>query len=391
MSDKLIIISEDSRLSKKLTTEIIRHLSHIDFRVLLAGNMRNLNGNVALNESREQLPDVRNSINAVLKKEGDIAVLSANALPCPIPEGLTVFILAELEHTKQFEVEKIAINPLDDKVVVIGRTGDRILYHDLSYLDIRKNYGKLVVVGFGPGDPEYLTIKGERALQDADIIFYDDLLDSSYLDNFSCRKVRVGKRKDNHTKSQEEINQLLYNAVTEGKNTVRLKGGDPSIFGRLGEEIRYLRERFVRVEVIPGVTTASAVSAATGIPLTMRAISSSVAFISGHNTENVKIPEADTLVIYMGAHNLDKLCAILISSGKDPETPVVVVSNVSLPGQVVKNGTLSCFCTRQEILTPALIIVSEVINRDEIYQFIHQWQGIHLPHRVISDKANLLT
>ncbi len=233
-----------------------------------------------------------------------------------------------------------------------------------------ENTGKVTIIGFGPGDPEYLTIKGKRALENADIIFYDDLIDKNYISRFPGEKIFVGKRKGNHSKEQEEINTLLFQAALTGKNAARLKGGDPSIFGRLGEEVQYLQERSVEVDIIPGVTAASAASAKIGIPLTRRGVSKTVAFCSGHRVNDIKIPDAEVLVFFMAASNLGRISHRLITRGWQADTPVAVVSNISMPGQTVRIEKLGDITTGYKADSPSIIIVGKVVDRDMVYRYL---------------------
>ena len=192
--------------------------------------------------------------------------------------------------------------------------------------------GKVTLVGFGPGNPDLLTLGGDRALAQSDIIFHDDLLDIDYLKKYRAEKVYVGKRKGNHRIEQDEINTLLLNAAKAGKKVVRLKGGDPMIFAHGGEEVEYLERNLIPVEVIPGVSAGVAVSSLLKVPLTHRGISSSVAFISGHS-KNISLPDADTMVVYMGGSNIRTIARKAIAQGRDHGIPVMLVHNLSLPGQ----------------------------------------------------------
>ncbi|MCD7977835.1 MAG: uroporphyrinogen-III C-methyltransferase [Tannerellaceae bacterium] len=224
------------------------------------------------------------------------------------------------------------------------------------------NYGKVTLVGFGPGDPELLTVAGQKALQHADIIFYDHLVNIAYLKSLQIELVYVGKRAGDHSKEQEEINQLLLQAAIAGKNVVRVKGGDPMIFAHGGEEVHFLESHQVKVEVIPGVTTACALSATSKISLTRRGIASSVAFVSGHSSK-LQTPDADTLVYYMGANNLPRIAQELLSAGRRSETPVLLMYNVSLPDQQEFITTLSRLKTEEvKYPTPLIMLVGEVIH-----------------------------
>lgn len=196
------------------------------------------------------------------------------------------------------------------------------------------------LVGFGPGNPDLLTIKAARAIDQADIIFYDDLIDSSFLVDKKAEKVYVGKRAGYHHKEQGDINRLLLDAARKGKNVVRLKGGDPMVFAHGSEEIEYLESNLVEVEVIPGITTASALAASQKISLTHRDFSSSVALVSGHTPQPVT-PDAETLVYYMGARQLQAIATRLIDmEGWAFNTPVLLTYNVSRSDEQTFETTL---------------------------------------------------
>ncbi len=200
--------------------------------------------------------------------------------------------------------------------------------------------GKVQLVGFGPGDPDLLTIKAARAIDQADIIFYDDLIDSSFLEGKKAEKIYVGKRAGYHHKEQGDINRLLLDAAREGKNVVRLKGGDPMIFAHGSEEIEYLESNLVKVEVIPGITTASALAASQKVSLTHRDFSSSVALVSGHTPHPVT-PDAETLIYYMGAKQLQAIATQLIDKeGWAFNTPVLLTYDVSRSDEQTFETTL---------------------------------------------------
>ena len=230
-----------------------------------------------------------------------------------------------------------------------------------------RNIGKVWLVGFGPGDPELLTMKGLKILKKADIIFYDDLLNKEYLLKFKAEKIYVGKRKGRHSHEQDSINQMLYEAACDGKKVVRLKGGDPMLFAHGGEEIEFLRSRSIRVEVVPGVTAALAASAFAKVPLTHRGLATCVTFATGHSDKNIVVPNSGTLVYYMGASNLGLIAKKVISKGWKAETPVLLVYNVS--GEDQKEF----FTTLQEIVdelqtykTPLIIIIGEVVGLRQV-------------------------
>jgi len=238
--------------------------------------------------------------------------------------------------------------------------------------------GKVTLVGFGPGNPDLLTLGGDRALAQSDIIFHDDLLDIDYLKKYRAEKVYVGKRKGNHHIEQEEINRLLLHAAKAGKKVVRLKGGDPMIFAHGGEEVEYLERNLIPVEVIPGVSAGVAVSSLLKVPLTHRGISSSVAFISGHS-KNVALPDADTLVIYMGGSNIRAIARKAIAQGRDHDIPVMLVHNLSLPGQQEFFFTLGELALNdQNFPTPVIIVIGEVVSFRKRSKSDLTWNNRHV-------------
>jgi len=233
--------------------------------------------------------------------------------------------------------------------------------------------GEVYIVGAGPGDPELLTFKALRLMQQADIVFYDALVSPQVLD--LCRrdadKVYVGKKRSNHAVAQLGINELLVTEAKKGRRVVRLKGGDPFIFGRGGEEIESLRAHGVPYQVVPGITAANAAASYAGIPLTHRDHSQSVRFVTGflkagapnEKFENL-LDTDETVVFYMGLHSLERLTEGLIEAGRSSETPIAIVSNASMPNQQVLTGTLASIVERQEqaqLPTPALLIMGDVV------------------------------
>ena len=234
--------------------------------------------------------------------------------------------------------------------------------------------GEVYIVGAGPGDPELLTFKALRLMQQADVVFYDALVSPQVLD--LCRrdadKVFVGKKRSNHTVAQLGINELLVNHAKQGRRVVRLKGGDPFIFGRGGEEIESLRANNVPYQVVPGITAANAAASYAGIPLTHRDHSQSVRFVTGFlkagaPNSNFKsfLNTDETVVFYMGLHSLARLTEGLVDAGRSSETPIAIVSNASMPNQQVLTGTLATIVAKQEqaqLPTPALLIMGDVVS-----------------------------
>ncbi|MCD7973606.1 MAG: uroporphyrinogen-III C-methyltransferase [Candidatus Azobacteroides sp.] len=260
------------------------------------------------------------------------------------------------------EILPFRTHPLQGNLAVVGKKGYKELKAIFSPLDIRNTYGKVILAGFGPGNPDLLTIGADNALKQADIIYHDDLIDKNFLTKYNAEKIYVGKRKDKHSHHQDDINELIYQAALAGKQVVRLKGGDPMVFAHGREEIDFLKSRFVEVEVIPGISSGIALASYTHIPLTHRGVASSVSFITGHSGENIQIPDTDTLVYYMGGANISSIAKKLITAGRKVDTPVALVYNVSMPDQKTFFSTLdelrfSVF----KYPTPVLIIIGEVV------------------------------
>ncbi len=234
--------------------------------------------------------------------------------------------------------------------------------------------GRVSLVGAGPGDPELLTLKALQAIQRADVILYDRLIDHGILDlaRRGARRIDVGKRCANHVMSQAAINALLIEHARAGEHVVRLKGGDPFIFGRGGEEIIALREAGLDVEVIPGVTAACAAAARLGIPLTHRDLSHGVHFLTGHGKEGGLAPQdwdalaasPGTLAVYMGANTLPQFSARLIAAGMAATMPALAIESATLPGERAVAGTLASLPAQLHDLGlngPTLILIGAVI------------------------------
>jgi uroporphyrinogen III methyltransferase/synthase len=232
-----------------------------------------------------------------------------------------------------------------------------------------KRRGKVYLVGAGPGDPELITVKGLKLIQQADAIVYDFLIDQRLL-SFARKDAELicaGKSSSHHTMKQEEINRLLAEKAKEYSVVVRLKNGDPYVFGRGAEEAASLAEQNIPFEVVSGVSSAIAVPASAGVPLTHRDYASSVAIITGHrrDDEELKIANADTLVFLMPVANLERIAERLLEEGKSPETPCALIEKGTLPGQKVVQGNLSNIFKNskaQDIKAPAVFVVGEVVN-----------------------------
>lgn len=239
--------------------------------------------------------------------------------------------------------------------------------------------GKVYLVGAGPGDPGLISRRGLECLAQADVVIYDRLLDERLLDlvPLSAEKIYAGKKSGEHTSEQEEINQLLLEKAAKGKIVVRLKGGDPFVFGRGGEEAEALKDNQILFEVVPGVSSAVAVPAYAGIPVTHRGLASSFAVITGHedpgkdrssiNWEKLATG-VDTLVFLMGMENLPEIVARLLAHGRPADTPVAVIKDGTRPEQKTVVGSLTDIVARvkkHRLSSPAVIVVGEVVKLRE--------------------------
>lgn len=248
---------------------------------------------------------------------------------------------------------------------VESRVGETQLTHDK---------GVVYLVGAGSGDPELLTLKALRVMQRADVVLYDSLVSEDILDMcaVTAEKIFVGKRRANHALPQEGINELLVKHALANKTVVRLKGGDPFIFGRGGEEIQEVVRHGIYFESIPGITAASAAASRAGIPLTHRDHAQSVQFVTackklGAPNDDYRelLDSTQTVVFYMGLHRLAEMTRGLMAAGRDKETPFAIISHASLPTQQVLIGTLEDIAEQQasaNLPTPALLIMGEVVN-----------------------------
>nr|WP_257225828.1 MULTISPECIES: siroheme synthase CysG [unclassified Acinetobacter] len=276
--------------------------------------------------------------------------------------------------------EDLYASPLKEQVFNDNLTeANRLI--EQALLEWKQPKGEVYLVGAGPGDPELLTLKALRLMQQADVVIYDRLVSQPIMD--LCRrdaeKIYVGKARSNHAVPQEGINALLVKYASEGKRVCRLKGGDPFIFGRGGEEIQELFAAGVAFQVVPGITAASGCSAYAGIPLTHRDYAQSVRFLTGHLKEgspelpwNELVYQNQTLVLYMGLVGLEKICEKLIAHGQRSEMPVALVSKGTTPEQKVVVGTLADIASKvseYQIQAPTLTIIGDVVSLREQLQW----------------------
>ncbi len=364
--NRLKIVTRSGNLAIKQVEELMMLLPDVTYEILKIQSDGDKHKEISLFTNTPTDFFTRELDEAIVSGEGDIAIHSAKDLPYPLPAGLDVIALTDSSDQTDClglselitEILPFKTHALQGQLAVVAKKENGLLKELFSSIDYRKKYGKVYIAGFGPGDPELLTIKAQKALQQADIIFYDSLLDDTYLENFKGKKIKAGKRKDLHMKEQDEINELLYRAAISGKKVVRIKGGDPMIFGRGGEEFCYLKQRLIDVEIIPGITSALAAAAIAGIPLTQRNISSSVAFCTGHPESSIHIPDTDTIVFYMPASNLHIILNKLIEAGKPTNTPVALIENISLPGQRIITGRLCEILKGTNIFQSPLLLIA---------------------------------
>ncbi|MBT5644175.1 MAG: uroporphyrinogen-III C-methyltransferase, partial [Gammaproteobacteria bacterium] len=238
------------------------------------------------------------------------------------------------------------------ELVLSGQDEEAVKFLNIeidNFDEQKKGEGEVYLVGAGPGDPDLLTFRALRLMQQADVALYDRLVHPSIIDLIrrDAEKIYVGKQRDNHTIRQEEINELLVKYAKEGKRVLRLKGGDPFIFGRGGEEIDSLVDNNISFQVVPGITSASGCSAYSGIPLTHRDHAQSCIFVTGHlkegkldlNWEKLIQPN-QTIVFYMGLVSIDIICSQLIKFGLDPKTPCALVEQGTTRNQKVYTSTV---------------------------------------------------
>lgn len=271
--------------------------------------------------------------------------------------------------------EKVLQGPVAE-MVFSGKEDDaaKLLQHTLDQETDAQPIGEVYLVGAGPGNPDLLTFRALRLMQQADVVVHDNLVSAPIMD--MCRRdaerIYVGKQRANHAVQQEDINMLLVRLAKEGKRVLRLKGGDPFIFGRGGEEIETLVDHGVPFQVVPGITAAAGVASYAGIPLTHRDYAQSVTFVTGHlkddsiNLDWSAIAKPNqTIVIYMGLQGLPVLSKELVKHGLSPQTPAAIIQQGTTQHQRVVVGTLETLpvlAVESHLKPPTLIIVGKVVN-----------------------------
>ncbi|MFC1664222.1 siroheme synthase CysG [Pseudomonadota bacterium] len=279
--------------------------------------------------------------------------------------------------------EKILSGPVAEKVLQGKQPqAEELLQQTLSTSDnSNPAFGEVYLVGAGPGDPDLLTFKALRLLQQADVVVYDRLVSKPILalSRRDADKIYVGKARANHSVDQLDINALLVKLALEGKRVCRLKGGDPFIFGRGGEEIESIVEKNIPFQVVPGITAASGCAAYAGIPLTHRDYSQSVRFITGHLRAGAPelnwhdlVQERQTIVFYMGLVGLENICENLVKHGMDPKMPVALVEQGTTENQRVVVGDLSDIADKvkkNKVRAPTITILGEVVRLHKKYQW----------------------
>jgi uroporphyrin-III C-methyltransferase len=239
-----------------------------------------------------------------------------------------------------------------------------------------KYLGKVYLVGAGPGDPGLLTVKGKTLLEHADVVVYDALVSPEIMAIIppTAEKINAGKRRERHSLPQAETTELLIMKAEHNAIVVRLKGGDPFVFGRGGEEMADLIQAGVEVEVVPGITSGIAAPAYAGIPVTHRRYNSSVTFVTGHEATEKYRPEvnwqaiaqgSETIVIYMGVHNLPQIIPSLLLGGMTAETPIALIRWGTRPDQTELIGTLATIVdqvTETGFQAPAIAVIGKVVN-----------------------------
>ena len=288
------------------------------------------------------------------------------------------------ENQRRLYYETLVESAAAEAVLQGDLTGGERLAEQLLTASAGKEQGDVALVGAGPGVPDLLTFKALRLIQRADVILYDRLVSPDIIElaRRDAERIYVGKERKEHSVPQESINETLARLALDGLKVVRLKGGDPFIFGRGGEELTLLADQGIPFQVVPGITSASGAASYAGIPLTHRDYAQSVRFIPGYLKEGSPVADLsdcvrpdETLVIYMGLKALSSVVARLLDAGRAASTPIALIENATLSNQMVVTGTLSDIEARSEAREwhgPTLIIVGEVIKLHQRLSWFHK-------------------
>jgi uroporphyrinogen III methyltransferase/synthase len=250
-------------------------------------------------------------------------------------------------------------HPLQGFLAVVGREEEQHLKDIFSPMDVRKSWGSVGLVGAGPGDPSLMTIQGRKVLEEADEVFYDALLDPRQLRGLKASLKYVGKRKGEHSYAQERIQDFMIRSAQAGRQVVRLKGGDPFVFGRGGEEVLALREARLNYRVVPGVSSALGAAAYLDLPLTQRNVSSSLAFSMGYPPEEIRVLNVDSQAVFMGRSNIGLFAQQALAKGYGPQTSLVLVENATWPQQRrIELSLEAALNYRHDSSEPVLVILS---------------------------------
>jgi uroporphyrinogen III methyltransferase/synthase len=348
---------------------------------------------VEVREDNQTAKDLMAAIcdgDALVQMRGERSFLKALDGSCHIPIGAYCEIK---EKTIQLyglygleDGSRAVIQTIEGRAEEAEELGEKLA--QACYQELNKKTGKVYLAGGGCGDPGLLTVKASQILKNADVVVYDALVNEAFLNDAKpdAEIIYVGKRAGNHAMPQEDINALLVRKGLEGKLVLRLKGGDPYVFGRGGEEGEDLYDAGVPFEIIPGITSVIGGLAYAGIPITHRDCVSSFHVVTGHLKSNAYDGSSDldwpvlgklkgTIVFLMGVKNLEKICAELIKNGMNPQMPAAVVHRASTPYQRVVTGNLETIyeiATNAKITAPSLIVVGEVVNKREKLRFFDE-------------------
>jgi uroporphyrin-III C-methyltransferase len=250
---------------------------------------------------------------------------------------------------------------------------------------MKKLAGKVFICGAGPGDPDLLTLKASKLLKACDVVLYDRLVTKEIIKQIpnTCKKIYVGREKGDSAINQDKTNELMVKYAKKGEKVLRLKGGDPFVFGRGGEEAEYLRDHNIQFEIVPGITSPIASAIYAGIPLTHRRFSSSIAIVTGHESDHKgepivqwkKLADAvDTIVIMMGVGQLRQISSDLIKAGMNKNIDAAIIENATTAGQRVVTGTVGTIVdisSEAQIKSPAIIVIGKVVSLHEKLSWLH--------------------